>query len=463
MGDPAAKVPGYKWFCCNCSAAPLRAWWTMKLVKTFINPSMPMPAMGKTATIYCASCPKGQRLYCTGCAGRLHNVGTKTQHHSLEAIDPHQSRSLFYLAPVFDVLLVPVCVLITVMTVGLPSGYMSGRDVCPTTHFVRSRMYHFDSGLTFLLKDKLALTCNLEDGYFRLIIDAWVRGISTNSDNLLLLYSAIVRSLVFHTIAIRLILMPILVVANSLLSGALHVLVSMLSYFGLEAYGSLPSGLRNKLSSFAVRLQSWADLVAFKLQWWKPLHSMFLPKMVMAAFPAAWYTAATPPPTLARLRPRTDYMDAYKYWKDRQFRMWEFFYDAAKNRLEVLAAVVPVGAVILRVLCITTSLGWYIRRMLLMPGDVAASADVPGDALGYAIDKLVRALVPMAVSYVPVSTIICATLVYIIYRYPKFKNMLDTRNMYGAACSKAPVTVTTGKCRFFPQTFEPEAAAPPAR
>merc|ERR1712086_149140 len=103
---------------------------------------------------------------------------------------------------------------ITVMTVGLPSDYMSGRDVCPTTHFVRSRMHHLDSGLTFLLKDKLALTCNLEDGYFRLIIDAWVRGISTDSDNLLLLYSAIVRSLVFHTIAIRLILMPILVIVN---------------------------------------------------------------------------------------------------------------------------------------------------------------------------------------------------------------------------------------------------------
>jgi len=278
---------------------------------------------------------------------------------------------------------------------------------------------------------------------------------------LLLLYSAVVRSLVFHTVAIRLILLPILVIVNSCLSGALHVLISMLAYFGLGAYGSLPSGLRNKLSSCALSLQSSADVVAFKITWWKPLHSMFLPKQLMAAFPSAFYANGMPPPTLPRLRPRTDYMDAYKYWKDRQFRMWEFFYDAAKNRLEVLAALVPVTAVILRVLCITTSLSWYIRRMLLMPGDVAPSADAPGDALGFAIDKIVRALVPMAVTHVPVSIIICASLVYIIYRYPKFRNWLDTRNMYGSACGKAPITVTTGKCRFFPKTFEPDPAAPP--
>lgn len=439
----------------------MRAWWTCKLVKTFINPAFPMPALGKTATVYVPNWPKGQRLYCTGCAGRLHNVGTKTQHYSLEAIDPNQSRSLFWLAPLFDILLVPMCIIITVMMVGLPSGYMSGRDVCPATHFVRSRMYHFDSGLTFLLKDKLAMTCNLEDGYFRLIIDAWVRGISTDSDNLLLLYSALVRSMVFHTVAIRLVIVPLLVVVNSSLSGALHVLISMLGYFGFGAYGSLPSGLRNKLSAWANSLQKISDVVAFRLQFTKPLHSMFLSKQVMAAFPTAFYSNGVPPPTLPRTRPRTDYMDAFKYWKDRNTRMTEFFYDAAKNRLEVLAAFVPVAAVSLRVLCITTSLGWYIRRMLLMPGVAAASVDVPADAIGYTIDKLVRATVPMAMSYVPVSTIICATMVYIIFRYPYFRNYLDTRNMYGSACSKAPVTITTGKCRFFPTTFEPAPA--PAR
>merc|ERR1719272_2222327 len=120
-----------------------------------------------------------------------------------------------------------MCIIITVMSVGLPSGYMSGRDVCPTTHFVRSRMNHFDSGLTFLLKEKLAMTCNLEDGYFRLIIDAWVRGISTDSDSLLLLYSAVARSLVFHTVAIRFIVLPILVFVNSFLSVSLYLCMSI--------------------------------------------------------------------------------------------------------------------------------------------------------------------------------------------------------------------------------------------
>lgn len=428
----------------------------MKLVKSFINPASPLPSMGKTATVYCASCPKGQRLYCTGCAGRLHNVGTKTQHHSLEAIDPTQSRSTFYLAPLFDLLVVPALLFLTVVFVGVPANYMTGKDVCPTTHFVRSKMYHFDSGLTFLMKEKLAMTCNLEDGYFRLIIDTWVRGISTDSDSLLLLYSAIVRSLVFHTIAIRLIILPILVIVNSAASGLMQVCISIAAYLAGETYMFLPIGLQTRLSKLAGSLQATSDDVAFRLTWWLPLTGMFLSKNVTQCFPCV--ISKIPPYTTPRTRPRTDYMDAYKYWKERQTRMAEFFYDTAKTRLEVLANLIPLVAVVLRVLCITTSLGWYLRRMCLLPGDVGHShGDVPGDALGYAIDKLVSSLLPILVGYIPVSTIICGSLVYIMYRYPKFKNTLDTRGSYGYACSKAPVTVTSGKCRFFPKTWEPEA------
>lgn len=464
MGDPAAKVPGYTWYCTNCSnltRGGLRAWWTSKLVKIYMNPATPLPGMGKTATIYCPDCPEPSRLYCTGCAGRLHNVGTKTGNHSLEAIDPTK-RSLFYLAPVFDMLLLPTILFLTVLTVGLPANYMSGRDVCPTTHFVRSRMYHLDAGLTIFLKDKLASTCNLEDGYFRLIIDTWVRAISTNSDSFLLLYSAVVRGLVFHTVAIRCIIVPILVCLNAFCGFSVHLCTLIGAHFGWGTFRLLPPEWQKRLSILAKDLQAGCEAAAFKIQWWVPLTGMLLPKKATSCFPKTMFQI--PPATLPRLRPRMDYMDAYKYWTGRQKRVLNFFLDTAKIRLEILVAVVPVVAVVVRMLCITTSFGWYLRILFLLPGDGAqVRQDIPGDALGYAIDRIVKALLPVAVTFVPVSSMICGGLVYIIYRYPRFRYSLDQRGWYGSQCGGAPMTVTTGKCRFFPKTFEPEETPPPPR
>lgn len=359
-------------------------------------------------------------------------------------------------------LLLPTVLFLTVLFVGLPSGYMSGRDVCPATHFVRTRMYHLDSGLTIFLKDKFASTCNLEDGYFRLIIDTWVRAISTDSDSFLLLYSAVVRGLVFHTMAIRFIIVPIFVCINGFFAYSMHLCTSIATHFSWGAFGLLPPRWQQRLSTLAVNLQAGSEAAAFKLQWWLPLTGMLLSKKYTSCFPSAMFQI--PPATLPRTRPRLDYMDAYKYWKGRQSRMWNFFLDTAKIRLEIFVAVIPVAAVVVRILCITTSFGWYLRKLLLLPGDVAhLRQEVPGDAVGYAIDRIAKSLLPLAVTYVPVSSIICGSLVYIIYRYPKFRNFLDQRGWYGSHIGKAPVTVTTGKCRFFPKTFEPEVAPPPAR
>jgi hypothetical protein len=102
--DPADGVDGYLWSCQSCNAVKKWQLGTMKLVKTFIDPTCGLPSNPKAATIYCPDCPKTSRLYCTACAGCSHRIGTKTQHHSLEAIDPTRSRNLCFLAPLFDFL-----------------------------------------------------------------------------------------------------------------------------------------------------------------------------------------------------------------------------------------------------------------------------------------------------------------------------------------------------------------------
>lgn len=400
-----------------------------------------MPAAPKKATVHCASCPKKANLFCSACAGRAHNVSTKTQHHSLEAIDPNQNRSFFVLAPLFDFLVLPTLLLYTVLKVGVPANYMTGRDVCPMTHFVRREMYHFDSGMTYLIKDKLAWVCNLEDGYFRLIIDTWVRAISTDTDSYLLLYSAVVRALVFHAVAIRLFVLPALVLLNSILTTIFYVALKIAARLHYNMPAILPEGLRTTLCSLAAVLQAICDLVVDP--------------------------GDSPPPTLPRLRPRTDYLDGYKYWKGRHTRVWDYFYDGSKARLRVLTLAIPVMAVAIRALCITTSFDSTARRLSGLSNVVAQAASevVPGDALGHAIDKIVHELLaraisylPLAISFIPVSSIICFSLLYAVFKYPGFKNWLDTRNWYGAQCGKANYYNVTGKCRWFPTTFEPPVA-----
>lgn len=401
----------------------------------FFNPAQALASEPKTATVYCASCPVGKRLYCSTCCGKLHSIGTKTQHHSLEAIDPTQSCGIYFLAPLFDFLFLPTLLFITVLKVGIPSDYMSGRDICPVIHTMRRELYHFDSGMTFLLKDKLSWACNLEDGYFRLIIDTWVRGISTDSDSFLLLASAVARSLVFHAVAVRLFILPVLVLLSTIISGAFHFGVIILSHFMPVVLPSLPAQVEQGMYRVNGMLQYLIDL--------------------------ALNPRNLPPPTLARLRPRTDYMDFYKYWKGRQTRMFEYFYTAAQSRLQILTVAGPVLAVLIRVLCLTTSFDWYLRRLCSMPGDVAEiHREVPGDALGHAIDSVGRTLLsrlaPVMVYHVPVSFIICAGLLYCMLWYPYFRNWIDTRNWYGVQLGKAPKTDFPCTVRWFPKTFEPD-------
>lgn len=438
--DPADGVDGYLWSCQTCNGVKKWQVGTMKLVKTFVDPTCALPSLPKVATIYCADCPATSRLYCTACAGCSHRLGTKTQHHSLEAIDPTRSRNLCFLAPLFDFLVLPTILFIAILTWGLPGHYMSGRDVCPAIHFARRELYHFDSALLFLMKDKFAWACNLEDGYIRLIYDTWVRGISTDSDSMLLLASAFVRATAFHFLFLQHVIMPVLVVLNVVLDNIFYLFLLFCSDYVSQL---LPVRVQNALHSLVLYLQAQTDRNC------DPSNG-----------------GTRPPPTLARERPRSDYLDAYKYWKGRFSRMHEFFFHSAKDRLQLLAQYLPLAAVALRVLCITTSLGWYLRLLCGMSGIAEhKDGDVPGDALGHALDRLMQSLlarwkiVPTIVSYMPIpyATIICGVFLYCLFWYPVFKNWMDTRNWYGGHCGRAQIRDFSGKARFFPVTFEPDS------
>lgn len=440
--DPTDGIEGYQWWqCSNCAASGSSTVLKVRLVKWFMNPAQAMPSQPKNATVYCPDCPKGKQLYCTACAGRGHAIGTKTQHHSLEAINPAKTSWIYFLPPWFDFLFLPTVLFFMVWEFGgkIPTDYMSGRDLCPLIHTARRKMYHFDAGLTYLLKDTFfARACNLEDGYFRLIIDAWVRAISTDTDSMLLLTSACIRAYIFHKFAIRLFVLPFLVLMHMTANAGVYLALA-----AGERLGGVP---------------------AMPPQIKKAVHKLSL--LLQLVIKATYDPSDLPPPTDPRLRPRCDHNDARKYWVGRRTRIFKFFYAAAQSRVATLTVGLPVLAAAVRAMCITTSFDWYLRRLCSLPGDVTnAHSDVPLDALGHTLDQVVFAMRPLslrifrvAVPHVPYALLICGGLLYSLYYYPYLRNWIDTRNWYGGHCGKAPKTDFTSTCRWFPHTWETEDA-----
>jgi len=441
--DPADGIDGFQWWTCsNCAASGYETKLKTYFVKCTVNPAQPMPSDPKMATVYCPDCEKGKgKLFCTACAGRSHCIGTKLQHHSLEAINPEKVSWIYFLPPGLDFIFLPTIFFITVVFLGqIPTDYMAGRDFCPLIHNIRRKTYHFDAGLTYLLKDGYSKACNLEDGYFRLIIDAWVRAIKTDSDSLLLLASAVFRGWIFHKVAIQLFVLPFLVLMHMAANACLYITCAAAERLGHDLPALVPPSITRK----------WHDLCYY-----------------LQLFVKYWYDPGDlPPPTDPRERPRCDWKDATKYWTSRKLRIWKFFYATAQLRVGTLTVGVPLIAAAIRLLCITTSFDWYLRRLFFLPGDVSSyRGDMPIDALGHTLDQIVFHLRPVslnifrvAVPHMPYAIVICAFLLYGLYYYvTHLRWWIDTRNWYGAQCGKAPKTDFSATCRWFPQTWETEA------
>lgn len=431
--DPSDKCRGYRWTCSACSDSGISTWEKSYRVRWFINPGQPLPSRPKRATVYNA---EKKLLFCTDCAGRYAALGSKTQHASLEAIDPTKSQNINLVAPLFDTIVIPMTFFFFLWKVGIPQEYVNGQDVCPLTHTARRHLYHMDSGLAYLLKNQFAWTCNLEDGYFRLFIDLWVRGISTDTDTVLLLGSQIMRALLFHHLFIKFAIVPCLALFNVAASSFVHYFGNVVAYVaGLPAQ-LLPPEVQNVLNKVNEALRS------------KMMYMVSYEKL--------------PPPTTPRERPRLDMNDAWAYWMGRYTRMVEYYWEAGLARTRSIMILLPAFAIAIRALCLITNFDRFLRRMLFMPLEAAktdAYKDVPIDAAGHLFDYLIHLVldtwVPWKVAtHVPFAFLVCYMILGWIWEYPRLRNWVDTRNWYGGQCGKAPLTEFKCKARWFPHVHE---------
>jgi hypothetical protein len=202
--------------------------------------------------------------------------------------------------------------------------------LCPALGWGRRRFSRFDGNLFYYFKSSLSKYCDAEDSFWRLMADAWVRGIVTNTDSWLLLFQTLPMAVMVEEF-LRIFIAPIVAVLFSLLA--------ILTCFFERR---LP---RNPV------LLSATDVMTK----WSPAS-----KVTAAGNP--------PPPTLFRKRPMKDFLELISYAKDRQLRRLQYHRQHALALFQLLLRLSVALSVSVRVLCLISGVGPLIRSVVMFVG-----------------------------------------------------------------------------------------------
>ena len=283
---------------------------------------------GLEADLFCVDC---EAAFCWGCSGRWHHPGGCNELHSLEIIVKGEGKGLRIVTPLLDELL--ICIASYQIVTGLKdyvdSRYLFRSDICPVVRKQQEWLAWADTLVFYHFKDALMASCSNEDNFWKLLMDAWVRTIVTDSDSLFLLLRTLPNALLIHYLASTLIVPPFAVAYASLL-----VLVRAVE-------SRLPR--RNRLlCCMAVISQqvsaASARLVSYNMQ--VPMH------------------------TKPRLRPSQDTFEFWTYWTGRQMRWFDFYYRSTRECATQLLANTLRCVVIFRCLGICFGFGKFIRWFL---------------------------------------------------------------------------------------------------
>ncbi|CAE7477052.1 PKHD1L1 [Symbiodinium sp. CCMP2456] len=283
---------------------------------------------GLEADLFCVDC---EAAFCWGCSGRWHHPGGCNELHSLEIIVKGEGKGLRIVTPLLDEML--ICIASYQIVTGLKdyvdSRYLFRSDICPVVRKQQEWLAWADTLVFYHFKDALMASCSNEDNFWKLLMDAWVRTIVTDSDSLFLLLRTLPNALLIHYLASTLIVPPFAVAYASLL-----VLVRAVE-------SRLPR--RNRLlCCMAVISQqvsaASARLVSYNMQ------------VLMHTKP--------------RLRPSQDTFEFWTYWTGRQMRWFDFYYRSTRECATQLLANTLRCVVVFRCLGICFGFGKFVRWFL---------------------------------------------------------------------------------------------------
>lgn len=294
------------------------------------------------ADIYCV---EEDRNYCEWASQLAHYPGTATERYSLERIvkDKDTTNVRIFTRLAEEILFLTLLYIIIPHTF-IHDDYLFNGTICPVGNQVGWLIAHCDAGLFYLAKGGLSSYCGLEDSYWRLWTDFWVRDVVTSTDTLGILLPTAVRAWVFYQV----------------------LCASILPVF--STFYAVAFMIAATIESFIPKVEPFITIekVVSKID--------FLP-----------FPDQMPPQTLPRDRPSQDFVEAFCYWKDRYLRRFRGFYNTFYAAFLAIIGTPVWYLGPLRIICmLVPSIGPVIQGILTllgfgpwMDGHVARFANSP--------------------------------------------------------------------------------------
>lgn len=271
----------------------------------------------KVARSYCPDCEKS---LCNACCAREHHPGTDHEKHSVEEIVINDTSGIKFLTPVIDELLIFIVAVFIWTQIKITERYLHTPDVCPLSNYIRETVENYDSGMFYAFKVPLSTYCNMEDSFWRLFTDMWVRNVVTDTDNLVVLGFSFFWAIFFHMTL-------------------LQILVPVISVF-YAVFVTIFEQIENRIPQYAVlqHIEKWASKVNI-----------------------AGSSGDAPPMTHWRRRRYDDYVELFYYATSRWSRQFIYFYSSTADTLTMVVKYPLYVCSGCRLMCIVFRLGSLIR------------------------------------------------------------------------------------------------------
>eukprot|EP00928_Gymnodinium_smaydae_P063806 TRINITY_DN47295_c0_g1_i1.p1 TRINITY_DN47295_c0_g1~~TRINITY_DN47295_c0_g1_i1.p1 ORF type:complete len:482 (-),score=88.35 TRINITY_DN47295_c0_g1_i1:110-1555(-) len=253
---------------------------------------------------YCTKCP-GTALYwcvdcntklCPVCTAHLHHPGKYAEVHSIEEIKADEFQGIRIVQPILCNALVFLTGWYLLQYLQVSQEYLASFDQCPSVTVVMSWISYMDTKIFYYMKPTLLASCAIEDSFYKLFIDTWIRGILVGSDDTLLVLVTFPSALIFAQLVVVQFIVPVVATLYALCCAAAHVLDSFIP--------------RNEHTQTVELMLSYVDIVA-----------------------QCSGVVTIPPMTKWRIRDRLDYIDLIKYWIGRQLRYADWYYRSTAESL----------------------------------------------------------------------------------------------------------------------------------
>jgi len=318
--------------------------------------------------------------------------------------------------------------LITLWYSRVGDEYFKGASTCPALSVGRQLLARFDANVFYYYKSSLSIYCDIEDSFWRLLMDGWVRGIVAGSDSCLLLISTLPKAWLFKSV-VSTFLLPVYAMLTAVCGMVLSWLIVRLedSAQGMIAASPLvslvspgggrpkiqraaskvfkfPSQLKQKITTktsvveklqrlllalgisgllrlfmYAIGFQRIAALGAPEVNMWQlafqPLILIYLARLCTSLNSTLTKTvwkkgppSTAAPLTLWRARPAKDYMESLSYARNRAFRSYTVYREQAAQILHVLVEDVFNFVIFARALIIVFDLAPLLRALFTAVG-----------------------------------------------------------------------------------------------